>query len=101
MHTRSIENWRHDHVFLGAHHSQRERRVWLVVALTAVMMVVEIAGGMIYGSMALVADGFHQHIPREYIYFAIAFSIGVESLNLVARSRRARRRTVSRRHDDR
>ncbi|MFO1099686.1 MAG: CDF family Co(II)/Ni(II) efflux transporter DmeF [Xanthobacteraceae bacterium] len=59
MHTRSIENWRHDHVFLGAHHSQRERRVWLVVALTAVMMVVEIAGGMIYGSMALVADGWH------------------------------------------
>ena len=51
--------------------------------------------------VALVADGFHQHIPREYIYFAIAFSIGVESLNLVARSRRARRRTVIRRHDDR
>jgi len=51
--------------------------------------------------VALVADGFHQHIPREYIYFAIAFSIGVESLNLVARSRRARRRTVSRRHGDR
>ena len=59
MHTRSIENWQHDHVFLGAHHSQRERRTWLVVALTAVMMVVEIAGGMIYGSMALVADGWH------------------------------------------
>jgi predicted tellurium resistance membrane protein TerC len=41
--------------------------------------------------MALVADGFHQHIPRAYIYFAIAFSIGVESLNLVARARRRRR----------
>jgi predicted tellurium resistance membrane protein TerC len=41
--------------------------------------------------VALVADGFGQHIPRAYIYFAIAFSIGVESLNLVARSRRKRR----------
>ncbi|MGI9482028.1 MAG: TerC family protein [Hyphomicrobiales bacterium] len=33
---------------------------------------------------ALVADGFHFHIPREYIYFAIAFSLGVEVLNLLA-----------------
>lgn len=41
--------------------------------------------------VALVADGFGQHIPRAYIYFAIAFSIGVESLNLVARSRRRKR----------
>jgi predicted tellurium resistance membrane protein TerC len=40
--------------------------------------------------VALVADGFHQHIPREYIYFAIAFSMAVESLNLIARARRER-----------
>ena len=33
---------------------------------------------------ALIADGFHFHIPREYIYFAIAFSLGVEVLNLLA-----------------
>lgn len=59
MHTKSIEDWRHEHVFLGAHHAQRERRAWLVVGLTAAMMVVEIAGGAIYGSMALVADGWH------------------------------------------
>ncbi len=38
--------------------------------------------------VALVADGFGQHIPRAYIYFAIAFSIVVESLNLAARARR-------------
>jgi predicted tellurium resistance membrane protein TerC len=44
--------------------------------------------------VALVADGFGQHIPRAYIYFAIAFSIGVESLNLVARSRRRKRVAV-------
>jgi predicted tellurium resistance membrane protein TerC len=40
--------------------------------------------------VALVADGMHFHIPRGYLYFAIAFSIGVESLNLLAA--RARRR---------
>jgi predicted tellurium resistance membrane protein TerC len=41
---------------------------------------------------ALVADGMHFHIPRGYLYFAIAFSIGVESLNLLAaRARRGRR----------
>jgi predicted tellurium resistance membrane protein TerC len=41
--------------------------------------------------VALVADGFGQHIPRAYIYFAIAFSIAVESLNLAARARRKKR----------
>lgn len=34
--------------------------------------------------VALVADGLHFHIPRGYIYFAIAFSLGVEALNLLA-----------------
>ncbi|MBI1238740.1 MAG: TerC family protein [Alphaproteobacteria bacterium] len=43
--------------------------------------------------VALIADGMHFHIPREYIYFAIAFSAGVEALNLLAaRNRRARRK---------
>lgn len=59
MHTHSIENWQHEHVFLGERHDRNERRTWLVVALTAVMMVVEIVGGSIFGSMALVADGWH------------------------------------------
>ncbi|PDV88398.1 cation transporter [Rhizobium sp. H4] len=49
----------HDHVFLGADHAANERRVWLVIALTAVMMVAEITAGTAYGSMALVADGWH------------------------------------------
>ena len=34
--------------------------------------------------VALIADGLHFHIPRGYLYFAIAFSAGVESLNLLA-----------------
>lgn len=49
----------HDHVFLGDNHARNERRTWLVIAITATMMVMEIAAGSIYGSMALVADGWH------------------------------------------
>jgi predicted tellurium resistance membrane protein TerC len=40
---------------------------------------------------ALVADAAHFHIPRGYLYFAIAFSIGVEALNLVRREKVRRR----------
>jgi cation diffusion facilitator family transporter len=49
----------HGHVFLGDNHERNERRTWLVIAITATMMVVEITAGSIYGSMALVADGWH------------------------------------------
>ena len=44
--------------------------------------------------VALVADGLHFHIPREYLYVAIAFSAGVEGLNLLAKRRHARRRAA-------
>jgi predicted tellurium resistance membrane protein TerC len=37
--------------------------------------------------MALVAEGFHQHIPKGYIYFAMGFSVFVEMLNLRARDK--------------
>jgi predicted tellurium resistance membrane protein TerC len=40
---------------------------------------------------ALIADGFHFHIPRGYIYFAMAFSAGVEVVNVLALSRRRRK----------
>lgn len=49
----------HEHVFLGAGHEENERRTWLVIALTAAMMVGEIVAGTLFGSMALVADGWH------------------------------------------
>lgn len=49
----------HEHVFLGDNHDRNERRTWLVIAITAAMMVVEITAGSIFGSMALVADGWH------------------------------------------
>ena len=40
--------------------------------------------------VALIGDGLGMHIPREYIYFAIAFSLGVETLNILAKSKRQR-----------
>lgn len=49
----------HEHVFLGDQHARNERRTWIVIGLTASMMVIEIAAGTVFGSMALVADGWH------------------------------------------
>src|SRR5947208_7137176 len=59
MHSHSFDQWTHDHVFLGPKHAHNERRTWIVVALTAIMMVGEIAAGTLFGSMALLADGWH------------------------------------------
>jgi cation diffusion facilitator family transporter len=49
----------HSHVFLGEGHEKSERRTWGVIWLCGVMMVAEIIGGLLFGSIALVADGLH------------------------------------------
>ncbi len=49
----------HSHVFLGTGHEQNERKTWGVIVLCSVMMLVEIVGGTVFGSLALVADGLH------------------------------------------
>ena len=49
----------HKHDFLGSSHDSHARRTRWVVALTAAMMVLEIAAGLWTGSMALLADGIH------------------------------------------
>lgn len=49
----------HHHIYLGQNHERNERRVWMVIALTTVMMVAEIVAGHWFGSMALTADGWH------------------------------------------
>src|SRR5882762_1248018 len=49
----------HHHVFLGTGHEKNERKTWAVIVLCGAMMVVEIVGGSVYGSLALVADGLH------------------------------------------
>lgn len=54
-----VLNARHEHVFLGHDHARNERRTWIVIIITAAMMVAEIVAGRLYGSMALTADGWH------------------------------------------
>jgi cation diffusion facilitator family transporter len=49
----------HDHVFLGEDHEKAERRTWAVIILCSVMMIAEIIGGALFGSLALIADGLH------------------------------------------
>ena len=77
MHSHSIEQWTHDHAFLGDKHDENERRTWLVVVLTLVMMVGEIVAGSLFGSMALLADGWHMgtHARRSALpRFAYRFA---------------------------
>lgn len=61
----------HDHFFLGSDHQRNERKVWLVIALTASMMLVEIVAGTLYGSMALVADGWHMSTHAGAMLIAV------------------------------
>ena len=49
----------HSHSFLGAGHERSERNTWAVIWLCGAMMIAEIVGGMLFGSIALVADGMH------------------------------------------
>jgi len=49
----------HDHVFLGRDHDKAERRTWAVIILCTIMMIAEIIGGALFGSLALIADGLH------------------------------------------
>lgn len=53
---------------------------------------------LILVGMVLVADGVGFHVPKGYLYFAIAFSIGVEMLNLTASKRRRQREAEAAKH---
>jgi cation diffusion facilitator family transporter len=65
----------HSHVFLGEGHETNERRTWMVIALCTFMMAVEIVGGLIFGSIALVADGLHMSTHASALLLAaLAYS---------------------------
>ena len=57
--THDHADWTHGHVYLGQAHERAESRTKLVTGLTALFMVVEITTGLLFGSMALLADGVH------------------------------------------
>lgn len=59
MHTYELNSLKHKHHFHIDSEKQGERRTHIVILLTVIMMAVEIVGGSIFGSMALLADGWH------------------------------------------
>ncbi len=82
-----IDELAHDHVFLGARHDENARRTLWVVVLTAAMMVAEIAAGLMFNSMALLADGFHMATH--------AGALGVAAIAYAYARRHARSRLYS------
>ncbi|MDE2111996.1 MAG: CDF family Co(II)/Ni(II) efflux transporter DmeF [Alphaproteobacteria bacterium] len=65
----------HSHVFLGAGHEKSERKTWAVIGLCGAMMVIEIGGGLLFGSIALVADGLHMSTHAGALFLAaLAYS---------------------------
>lgn len=56
---KTTRQWQHDHTFGQDQKRPGEVRTIIVIAVTAVMMIVELTAGVIFGSMALLADGLH------------------------------------------
>ena len=76
MHTHTLDKWQHSHDF-AVKNEQGEKRTLYVLILTAITMVVEIVAGTVYGSMALLADGWHMgtHVAAFMItIFAYRFA---------------------------
>lgn len=87
MHTKTIDAWTHDHGFGQDRVRPAEFRTLLVVALTAVTMVAEVAAGIAFGSIALLTDGLHMA--------SHAAALGISLLAYVFARRHARNRAFS------
>jgi cation diffusion facilitator family transporter len=59
MHSENLHLWQHSHAAGQDVRRSGERRTFIVIAITGTMMVVEIVAGILFGSMALLADGLH------------------------------------------
>ncbi len=97
MHTQDSSHWQHDHIFAQDQVRPGEKRTLIVVLITAIMMVIEIAAGLAFGSMALLADGLHMAshaaaLGIAFLAYVIArrmasdmrFSFGTGKLNSLA-----------------
>ena len=76
MHIHNLDQWRHKHNFFVSD-AQNEKNTLIVVSLTAVTMLIEIVAGIAFGSMALLADGWHMgtHVAAFLItLFAYRYS---------------------------
>ncbi len=73
---------RHSHSFLGVGHEKSERKTWIVIWLCGVMMIAEIVGGLLFGSIALVADGMHMSTHAGALLLAaLAYSYARRHVN--------------------
>jgi cation diffusion facilitator family transporter len=68
--TDAVQNGPKNHIFLGEGHEQNERRTWMVIVLCSFMMVAETVGGLLFGSIALVADGLHMSTHASALLLA-------------------------------
>lgn len=59
MHYQTLEKWQHSHDFLTQDKNSGEKRTWIVLGFTFITMIAEIIAGTTFGSMALLADGWH------------------------------------------
>ncbi len=97
MHTNHLEDWQHSHVFDQDRKRPGETRTLIVVLITAVMMVIEIVAGLLFGSMALLADGLHMASHAAALGIALfayivsrrlakdtSFTLGVGKINSLA-----------------
>tara|TARA_R110002072_G_scaffold3830_6_gene27345 strand:+ start:19755 stop:20693 length:939 start_codon:yes stop_codon:yes gene_type:complete len=97
MHTSKLNEWKHDHVFGQDKKRAGETRTLIIVVITAIMMVVEIFSGVIFGSMALLADGLHMGSHAVALGIAVfayvisrrlaaqhSFAFGVGKINSLA-----------------
>src|SRR5271170_6824483 len=72
----------HSHRFLGTGHERSERKTWAVIWLCGTMMIAEIIGGMLFGSIALVADGIHMSTHAGALLLAaLAYSYARKHAN--------------------
>ena len=97
MHRDSIRKWQHAHIFGQDIIRAGEKRTLIVILITAAMMVIEIISGVLFGSMALLADGLHMAshtaalgISAFAYYYArrhsndVSFSFGTGKVNTLA-----------------
>jgi cation diffusion facilitator family transporter len=61
---------RHTHAFLAQGHENSERKMWAVIWLCGAMMIAEIGGGILFGSIALIADGMHMSTHAGALFLA-------------------------------
>ena len=76
-----LSRWTHSHHY-EADPSSSERRTKIVIAITVAMMVAEITGGMVFGSMALLADGWHMGTHAgAFLITSLAYSLSRRHAN--------------------